>query len=138
MAVEGAQLQGRVLRRYGVLLHHGGWREADLHRRADDFLLPFEAVAIRNASVAPTRPAVGSALCLSGAEVSAVLRDDGQLLVRVHNPTPEPATARLATPSGGPVTGAVVDLTGAESGRFSGEVALRPAEIVTLRLDGIA
>src|SRR5439155_1663261 len=75
VAVEGPQPRGRLRRRYGVLRPPGGWREAALHGRADDFLLPCEAVAIRNASVAPTRPAVGSALCLSGAEVSAVLRD---------------------------------------------------------------
>ena len=43
------------------------------------------------------RPPTGRALAVDGAQVSAVLRDpdDGALIVRLFNPSPEPATAHV-------------------------------------------
>jgi hypothetical protein len=137
VAVAGAQLQGRVVRRYGLFLHEGGWLEAGLHQRADDFLLPLEAVTVRSAPLRPSLALSGSALGISGAEVSAVLRQGSRLLVRLYNPSPQPVTARLVTPSGRSVGGTVIDLTGRELQPFDGEVELGPAQIVTLSVDGV-
>jgi alpha-mannosidase len=137
VAVTGAQLQGRVVRRYGLFLHEGGWLEAGLHQRADDFLLPLEAVTVRSAPLRPSRALSGSALGISGAEVSAVLRQGSRLLVRLYNPSPQPVTARLVTPSGRSLAGTVIDLTGRELQPFDGEVELGPAQIVTLSVDGV-
>jgi mannosylglycerate hydrolase len=141
IAVEGAQMLGRQLRRYGVLVHAGGWREAELYRRADEFLLPFEV-----APVGPgpqphggERPPAGRSLRVTGAEVSAVLRDGAALIVRLFNPAPEPVVADVGGTGPGtrgcPPSGSVVDLTGRVLRPFPGQVGLRPGEIATLRLE---
>ena len=140
IAVEGAQMLGRQVRRYGVLVHAGDWRQAELYRRADEFLVPLEtASAGRVAGSGPaTRPRSGRCLAVTGAEVSAVLGDGTGLVVRLFNPAPE---AALATVGGGgrgtegPRSGSVVDLTGRVLRPFSGHIELRPGEVATLRLD---
>ena len=70
---------------------------------------------------------------VEGAEVSAVLRDEGALVVRVFNASPEPSIARVAR-GADPASGDIVDLRGRVTGTFSGDVELRPWEITTLRL----
>ena len=113
LPVEGAQVQGRRRWRYGLLLHAGDWEAAGVLRRADAFLDPFEAVAGSPAGAAaePTSPPGGRALPVEGAEVSAVVRDQGGLAVRLFNPGSRPASASVAGET----------------------VALRPGEIVTVR-----
>ena len=55
------------------------------------------------------------------------------LVIRLFNPSPEPTTARVEV-EGVPAHGDVVDLVGQVVGPFVESVALRPWEIVTLRL----
>jgi hypothetical protein len=71
--------------------------------------------------------ASGSALTVQGAEVSAVIRDGGQVQVRVFNPRPEPVTAELTGR-----TGWRIDLRGRPLAPFEQTVALGPWEIATL------
>ncbi len=131
--LEGPQLQGRHVVEYAVLPHRGDWREADLYARADELLIPLERV--RGGGVAgATRPAVGRPLRVDGAEVSAVLRDEGRLIVRVFRTDPAPGRVRIEL-DGAPAPGAVVDLCGGVIESFSGELVLRPWQIATLRLD---
>ena len=59
-----------------------------------------------------------------------MLRDDGHLVVRAFEATGAPTTLRIPGR-----TGTVVDLRGTELGPFTGELALGPWEIVTVRLD---
>jgi alpha-mannosidase len=111
--VEGAQVPGLRRWRYGVLVHTGDWEAAGLLRRATAFLDPFEALVGTGAgrTGAGRHPSEGRALAVAGAEVSAVLRAGGDVLVRVHNAGSQPATAAL----------------GEE------EIELRPWEIATVR-----
>jgi hypothetical protein len=78
-------------------------------------------------------PATGTALEVTGAEVSAVTRDAGGLIVRVFRTAPD-AGAVTVTQAGLPARGWVVDLRGAPLAAFEGSVTLRPWELVTLRL----
>ncbi|MGH8974988.1 MAG: glycoside hydrolase family 38 C-terminal domain-containing protein, partial [Acidimicrobiia bacterium] len=94
LPVPGAQMAGLVRRRLGLLLHPGDWREADLYQRADEFLVPLLAATVPEGS-ARLRPASGQALAVTGAEVSAVTREGGDVVVRVFNPTPGAGTARV-------------------------------------------
>jgi mannosylglycerate hydrolase len=129
VATPGAQLQGRHVLRYGVAL-----------RPDDDTALAAVALPLVDELSLPLLtawapgggrlPTDGSALVVEGAEVSAVLRDDGHLVVRVFEPTGAATTLRIEGR-----TGTVVDLRGAELGPFGGELALGPWEIATIRLD---
>ena len=78
-------------------------------------------------------PAHGSALRVEGAEVSAVLRDDGRLVVRVFNASAGPSTVRI-TVGDDVATGEVVDLRGRTVEPFPGSLELRPWQIATVRL----
>lgn len=113
IAVEGAQVQGLRRWRYGVLLHAGDWERAGLLPRAAAFLDPLEAAAGTGAGTAGAgrRPSQGSALRVAGAEVSAVLRAGGDVVVRVFNAGSQPATATAG----------------------AARVDLRPWEIATVR-----
>jgi alpha-mannosidase len=128
--LEGPQLQRRLTLEYAVLPHRGDWRAARLAEAADDFLLPLEHARVESSIRA--RPPGGSALDISGARVSALQRDHsgGGLVVRLVNDSADAVTARVSG------HGEVVDLTGRVLAPFPGEVALRPWEIVTLRLSG--
>jgi alpha-mannosidase len=116
--VEGAQVQGRRHWRYGVLLHRGDPEAASVSARAGAFLDPLEAAAgpaVADGGGATSRAggraAQGRVLRVDGAEVSSVVRDGSDLVVRLFNPG-----SRLAA--------AAVD----------GEtVGLRPGQILTVR-----
>ena len=129
LALQGAQLQKPLAFDYALLPHRGRWHDADLFEAADDFLVPFESGRPGTGE----RPPTGQALAVTGAPVSALTREAGGLAVRVFNPRPTRATATI-TRDGEPVAGWVVDLFGAPLEAFTGDVALRPAEIVTLRI----
>jgi len=124
--VEGAQMQGPVEARYAVC--------ADPH--VDPFALADEALVPLCTTRAPgggaDATASGAALTVEGAEVSAVLReggDPGDLTVRLFNPTPDAAVARLPGRHGW-----VVDLRGRPLRPFEAEVGLGAWELATLRL----
>jgi mannosylglycerate hydrolase len=123
-AVEGLQMTGR-----GVSLHYAlAVGVDDPYALADDVLLPLETVSAPGGG---TRPPTGSALGVSGAEVSAVLRNGGALEVRLFNPRPEPTTVNLPGRSGW-----LVDLQGRPQSPFDGSFGLRPFGVATARLHG--
>ncbi|HEV7524322.1 MAG TPA: glycoside hydrolase family 38 C-terminal domain-containing protein [Acidimicrobiia bacterium] len=130
--LEGPQLQGSQRAEYAVLVHAGDWRSADCFGAADAFLVPFE-----RARVAPhtdsSRPSAGSALRVDGAEVSAVQRVPGGLVVRVFR-TAADAGSVTVEHEGVPARGFVIDLRGQPVVSFEGEVELRPFEIATLQI----
>jgi hypothetical protein len=130
LPVHGAQLQKPLAFDYALLPHTGSWTDADLFAAADEFLVPLEHERAGDGD----RPRAGRALTIDGVVVSALTREAGGLAVRCFNPRPVPTVASLRRDET-PVDGWVVDLLGAPLEPFSGEVALRPAEIVTLRLD---
>jgi hypothetical protein len=131
--VTGAQMLGAQRAEYAVLLHAGDWRAAGCYRAADEFLVPFERARATRTEHA-TRPAAGAALRVDGAEVSAVLRDEHGLVVRVFRTEAEPGPVTLER-EGGPARGWIVDLRGNRIAPFDGSVDLRPCEICTLHLD---
>ena len=110
--VEGAQVQGCRHWRYGLVLHAGDWEAAHLSQLADAFLNPLEAAVASTAPAGRTRPPDGRVLRVDGAEVSAVMRDAGDIMVRLFHPGSGPASA----------------MVGDET------VGLRPGEIVAVRV----
>ncbi|HEU5300816.1 MAG TPA: glycoside hydrolase family 38 C-terminal domain-containing protein [Acidimicrobiia bacterium] len=130
--VEGPQLHGRHVVDYAVLPHRGAWHDADLHAAADDFLVGLERGRVRGGPGADLGPD-GRHLRVDGAEVSAVLREAGALVLRAYNPLPETSTLRI-TREGAPVAGDVIDLRGRSTGVFTGELPLRSDQIATVRL----
>jgi hypothetical protein len=130
--LEGPQLQGRHAVDYAVLPHRGTWRDAELYSAADALLVPLERV--RAGGMRRSVPAHGRALRVEGAEVSAVLREDGRLVVRVFNASADPSTLRIAV-GDDTAAGEVIDLRGCTVEPFPGSLALRPWQIVTVRLD---
>jgi mannosylglycerate hydrolase len=129
--LEGPQLQGRHAVDYAVLPHRGTWRDADLHAASDSLLVPLERV--RAGGVQRSVPASGRALHVQGAEVSAVVRDDGRLVVRVFNASTNPSIVRIIV-GDDTATGEVVDLRGRAVEPFTGALDLRPWQIATVRL----
>jgi alpha-mannosidase len=127
LPLAGAQVQRRVTRRFAIAPS-----SVDPYEPADAFV-PFLTV---RAPGGGTRPAEGSALRVSGGEVTAVTRDDGALVVRAFNPHGHRSVLTVdgGLSSGEPVLGRVVDLRGDDGGAFTGALELRPHQIVTLRL----
>jgi hypothetical protein len=105
-------VQGLHQWRYGLLLHPGHWEAAHLSGRADAFLNALEAV-VGSVAGTSTRPPDGQALRVEGAEVSSVVRDADDVVIRLFHPG-----SRLASAAVGDET-----------------VDLRPSEIVTVRLE---
>ncbi|HEY5014457.1 MAG TPA: glycoside hydrolase family 38 C-terminal domain-containing protein, partial [Acidimicrobiia bacterium] len=130
--VRGAQMHGRNVCDYAVLPHRGDWRATNLYAEADTFLVPLERARV-TAGSSRTLPATGTALEVDGAEVSAVARDAGGLVVRLFRTEPEAGTVTVSY-AGLPARGWVVDLRGAPLATFEGSVTLRPWEILTLRV----
>jgi mannosylglycerate hydrolase len=130
--VRGAQMRGLNVCDYAVLPHRGDWRTANLYAEADTFLVPLERARVAAVS-SRSLPSSGTALEVEGAEVSAVARDAGGLVVRVFRT--EPGTGAVTvTQAGLPARGWVIDLRGAPLAAFEGSVTLRPWEIVSLRI----
>ena len=77
-------------------------------------------------------PADGQALSVSGAEVSAVVREGGALHVRVFNPTDAPAQVVIDGRHGW-----LVDLRGRPVAPFEGTFELEPWAIATAALAGL-
>jgi hypothetical protein len=121
IAVEGAQMLGQVEFRYALCLD-----PTDPFAVADDALLPLLTTTAVGGGY---RPPVGQGLAVEGAEVSALRRDDGGLVVRVFNPTAEPTRVSL-----GGRSGRLVDLTGHRVSEFEGGFELGPWKLATARL----
>ncbi|HLG68764.1 MAG TPA: hypothetical protein VKV36_12960 [Acidimicrobiales bacterium] len=118
---EGLQLVGRqVVLDYGLELG-----DVDPYAAADDLFVPLE---VAHAPGGGWRAPSGSALVVTGAEVSSVRRVAGALEVRVFNPTDRPSTVEI----GG--HGWLVDLRGRPLEAFDGSFELRAHGIATARL----
>ena len=131
--LRGPQVLGHLEFDYAVLPHRGDWRAAGLYEAADEALVPLERIRAGGWAGA-RREASGALLQVEGAQISAVMREAGALVVRVFNPSPEPSSAAVER-DGAPSTGWTVDLAGRPHAPFEGAVELRPWEIATLRVD---
>jgi hypothetical protein len=116
-AMEGPQQQGPASASFA--LHVG---DRDPYAVADDVLVPLLVTRAGSGSGA----AEGQALAVSGAEVSAVVREGGALHVRVFNPTDEPTHVTLEGRHGW-----LVDLRGRPVTPFEGGFDLEPWSIAT-------
>ena len=130
--VEGAQLPGPQRADYAVLLHAGDWRSGDCYAAADAILVPFEHARVTDPA-SPTRSPRGSALRVDGAEVSAVLRSPGGLIVRLFRTAPVAGPVTVER-EGRPASGWVIDLQGRPVEPFPGRLDLQPWQICTLQL----
>ena len=130
--LNGPQLLGAQKAEYAVMLHAGDWRAADCYGAADALLVPFERARAAGRSDV-SRPPAGAALRVDGAEVSAVHRVPGGLVVRVFRTTEDAGPVTLEH-EGVPARGFVIDLRGQPVSPFEGEVELRPFEIATLQI----
>ncbi|MCJ7671080.1 MAG: alpha-mannosidase, partial [Acidimicrobiia bacterium] len=128
--LEGPQLQGRHAVEYALLPHEGTWRDAALYEAADEFLVPLERARVPGGG---STPPSGQALSVEGAQVSAVRREAGALIVRVLNASPEPTVARIALGERA-AAGDVIDLRGRVTDSFDGSLELLPWELATLRI----
>ena len=132
--LEGPQLQRTVAVDYALFPHRGRWPDADLHAASDAFMVPLERVR-GGGWPGATRPPRGQALRVGGAQVSAIVRESGAMIVRLYNPADDDSTTASVALPDGPAAGWIVDLRGRPLERFEGEVELRAGQIVTLRLD---
>jgi hypothetical protein len=128
--VDGAQVLGRQVADYALVVHAGDWRAASLPELADRFSVPVQRVRARPG---PGRAAHGRMLRVDGADVSAVLRDRHALVVRVVRTAADPGPVEIEH-DGAPARGWVVDLRGRPVAPFEGRVELRPWEIATFHL----
>ncbi len=131
-AVEDAQLLGHRTMDYAVLAHRGDWRDADCYGAADAVLVPLECTRA-GSPFGGSVPKEGAKLSVTGAEVSAVQRDPGGLVVRVFRTEPTVGDV-LVEYDGAPARGSLVDLMGGPLEPFEGRVHLRPWQIATLRI----
>jgi mannosylglycerate hydrolase len=124
--MDGPQVQTRLTRRYAVAVG-----EVDPYALADEVLVPLQVVGPPDRSAAGDAdlPAVGAALVVEGAAVSAVSREGGALTVRVFNPRDEPAEVSIERRRGW-----LVDLRGRPVAPFEGSFTLRPWGIATAAL----
>jgi hypothetical protein len=134
--LRGPQMLGHLAFDYALLPHRGDWGDAQLYDAADEVLVPLERIRAGGWTGASREP-TGALLQVEGAQVSAVLRDAGGLIVRLFNPSPDPATVSLARDDT-PATGWTIDLVGRPQARFEGAFELRPWQIATLHLDDTA
>jgi hypothetical protein len=121
-AMEGPQQQTRVEARFAV--HLGG---RDPYAVADDAFLPL--LVTRGGGAGAPMPDEGQTLSVSGAEVSAIVREAGQLHVRVFNPSDQPTTVTIDGRQGW-----LIDLRGRPVAAFEGTFDLAPWQIATAAL----
>jgi alpha-mannosidase len=119
-AMEGPQQQGPMAASFA--LHLG---DRDPYAVADDVLVPLLVTRAGAGSGASE----GQALSVTGAEVSAVVREAGALHVRVFNPSDEPTRVTIDGRRGW-----LVDLRGRPQGPFEGAFELEPWAIATVSL----
>jgi alpha-mannosidase len=129
--LEGPQLQGVQRAEYAVMPHTGDWRAADCYGAADAFLVPLERTRVRGGD--GSIPAHGCALRVEGAEVSALLRTPGGLVLRVFRTDAGEGPVTVER-NGAPARGHIVDLRGNPVSSFEGEVTLHEWQLATLHL----
>jgi len=120
----GAQLPGRHTLRYALLQ---GDNIPAAYAAADVAFTPLQVTRARGTG---SFPAQGTALDISGAEVSAVVREAGALVVRVFNPSAQPTVVQLPGRHGW-----LVDLRGRAIEPFEGSFPLAAWRIATVRIN---
>jgi hypothetical protein len=100
-ALTGPQLQGLQRAEYAVLLHRGDWRAADCYGVADVFGVSLERTRVATRGE-PARAATGSMLAVEGAEVSALLRVPGGLVLRVFRTAADDGPVTIEREVSGP------------------------------------
>jgi mannosylglycerate hydrolase len=120
--MEGPQSQHRVEARFAIHL-----RARDPYAVVDDLSLPLQVT--RGGGPSANGTTSGQALSITGAEVSAIVREAGQLLVRVFNPSAAPATVTIEGR-----TGWLVDLRGRPVQPFEGSFDLTPWQVTTVNV----
>jgi hypothetical protein len=123
LRVEGAQMTGRHSFRYAVM---AGDDPSAAYGAVDEAFVP---LIVTKASGGGGRSGRGTELTVDGAEVSAILRDAGQLVVRVFNPSDADTTVRVAGRHGW-----LLDLRGRPIERFDESFVLAPWRIATAQL----
>jgi len=118
--MEGPQMQGPVNASFAV---HVGDR--DPFEVVDDAHLP---LLVTRASNGP-QPNEGQALSISGAQVSAIVREAGAVHIRVFNPTTSPTEVRVEGRHGW-----LLDLRGRPLHSFEESFELAPGQIATAAL----
>ena len=118
--MEGPQQQTRV--HASFVVHVGG---RDPYAVVDDAYLP---LLVARAGGGP-QPATGQALSVTGAQVSAVVREAGALHVRVFNPSAHPTTVAVDGRHGW-----LVDLRGRPQRPFEDTFELGPWQLTTVAL----
>jgi mannosylglycerate hydrolase len=120
--VPGLQMVGQTIQaRYALSL-----ADLDPYALADDVLLPLEVTSGLGGG---TRPSRGQALCVRGAEISALRRIPTGIELRVYNPRPQPAQVTIPGRQGW-----LVDLRGQPQEPVSDAFPLRPFGIATVVL----
>jgi hypothetical protein len=119
--MDGPQMQGPLEVRYGVSI-----ADTDPFALVDDAFLPLLTV---DAPGGGTAADSGQVFSVEGAEVSAVVREAGQLRVRVFNPSPERTTVRFEGRRG-----QLIDLLGRPENPFEDQFDLGPWQIATAQL----
>ena len=125
--IEGAQCLTELSLRYAIRVEGPDDGSVEAYDFADRTWSPLLAV---DAPGGGYLPAEGSHLDVQGVEVDAVVRDGDRLVVRGHEAAGRPGVMSITGR-----TGEVVDLLGNRLEAFDGTIALRPHQIVTVRLD---
>ncbi|MET0729363.1 MAG: alpha-mannosidase [Acidimicrobiales bacterium] len=120
--IEGPQSQGPAKARFAV--HLG---DRDPYAVVDDAFLPL--LVTRGGGAGARGAASGHALSVTGAEVSAIVREAGQLHVRVVNPSHRTTTVTIEGRRGW-----LLDLRGRPLTPFDGTFDLAPWQISTAAL----
>jgi hypothetical protein len=122
--VEGAQMPGHHRFRYALMANDdvGG-----AYAAVDDAFLP---LLVAEAPGGGRRPARGSDLTVNGAQVSAVLREAGQLTVRMFNPSAAPTTVTIEGRRGW-----LMDLRGRPIEPFDESFVLGPWRVATAQVE---
>jgi len=136
----GAQLLGEHTLRLAVYPHAGAWLAGGVHAAAEAFSLPLRGSGARAHD--GDLPAAGGALLIEPAAVqlSSLAATGGRVECRVYNPSDEPVAAKIrvsepleiADPARIDLFGNEMEPVDANNGTI--EIALRPREIVTIRL----
>ena len=119
--LEGPQQQGRQTFRYAVRVGDG-----DPYELVESAFVPLQ---VATGAGQGTEPGDGRHLAVTGAEVSALYREAGAIVLRVFNPTDEPTTVTVDGRQGWRV-----DLRGRPVAPFEQTVDLAPHQIATLHL----
>jgi alpha-mannosidase len=120
--VEGLQLVGKRIETTYVL----ALGDVDPWALAEDLFAPLESTTSFGGGWRGER---GSGLTVEGAQLSALRLHEGQLEVRVFNPTGDETVVHL-----GDAKGWLVDLRGRPTQAFDGTFSLRPHGIATARV----